>query len=124
MLKNRLSVESFNLVGSTCSIIALLLTVSNRLSIASLLQIVFGVLFGLSIGGLLMNWLLKTYRYNEIFLFESFYSKMLYWLTLTPVCATVTIIAGKIGYWFMNMFLEMVIVPVFELNSFPIHQAT
>lgn len=110
---NNLSFESFNLVGSVCSIIALLLTASSKLGISNLTQIVFGVLVGISVGGLFMTKVLSFFRYwlDDY----SFFTKCLFWLVFGLIVALLALIFGRIGYWIMDMLINHVVLPVLDV---------
>lgn len=105
------SFDSFNLVGSVCSIIALLLTASSKLGIANLTQITFGVLAGISVGGLVMNWILSLYR--EWFdLYSYFFTKCIFWLFFGVIVALVALLFGRLGYWIMDMIVNWAVLPL------------
>lgn len=110
---NNLSFESFNLVGSVCSIIALLLTASSKLGISNLTQIVFGVLVGISVGGLFMTKVLAFFRYwfDEY----SFFTKCIFWLVSGLIVALLALVFGRIGYWIMNMLINRVVLPILDV---------
>lgn len=114
MRVQKITFESFNLVGSVCSIIALLLTVSTKIGAANLVQLVFGVLTGISFGGLLMVQVIRNYRlYLE---YESyFFTKCIYWLFLSVIVAIIALLFGRIGYWIMDQILNWIVYPLLSI---------
>lgn len=104
------SFESFSLVGSICSIIALLLTISNKLGIANFTQIIFGVLVGISVGGLFMTNVLAFFRLwcGDY----SFFAKSIFWLLIGVVIFLIAIVSGRLGYWIMDVLIGYVVLPI------------
>lgn len=113
-MRQRLSFESFNLVGSVCSLIALLLTASDKLGIANFVQITFGVLLGISVGGLVMMKILNFYR--TYLNYTLFFTKCIFGLFSSIIVALIALVCGQMGYWIMDMLIVMVVVPIFKYN--------
>lgn len=110
---DNLSIESFNLVGSVCSIIALLLTASSKLGFSNLTQIIFGVLVGICIGGLFMTMVLSFFRlwFHDY----SFFTKCIFWLVSGPIVALLALVLGRIGYWIMDMLINCIVLPILDV---------
>lgn len=112
MLFDKSSLESFNLAGSVCSIIALLLTASSKLGMANFTQIVFGVLVGICFGGLVMNRFIAFYRREMEWSY--FFTKAIFWLFSCVIVGLVALLTGKMGYWLMDKMVEFLVIPVLK----------
>ena len=108
------SLAEFNLVGSVCSIIALFLTASARIGLANLTQIAFGVVVGVSFGGILMRCVHKFYK-DQFGYYSSFFGKCLFWLFVGVLVALVAFLVGRFGYWIMDLIIDKVVLPLLDV---------
>jgi|GEM_PF-4088468 len=58
---DRDSIEAINMIGSICSLIALLLVLSDNFSVPNVIQIALSVLFAVCFGGLILKFFLYLY---------------------------------------------------------------
>ena len=107
MLNDRDSLEALNLIGSICSIIALLFVLQDKFHVYNFIQIVLVVVFSICIGGLILKRIIGLYReylvgYGNHY---NIFTKVLYWLIASLVTISIVLIIGKFSYW---LFAEIV----------------
>lgn len=91
-----------NVAGSSCSIIALLLTLSGNLSLKNIVQVVFGVVSLIGMVGLILG--IARFFWGKYIGFDIWYVKLLYWLFVFLMGAFLSGAVG-IGVYFIVEFL-------------------
>jgi len=94
-----------NIVGSVCSIIALLLTLSGNFALKNIVQIVFGVIAVVGMGGVVYE--VADYYWESKINIDFWAIKVLYWLSVLIVGLLLAGGAGLGVFCIMDLFLVM-----------------
>ena len=94
-----------NVVGSLCSIIALLLTLSGNFALKNITQIVFGVIAIVGVGGVVYE--IAKFCWNSYVNIDFWAIKMLYWLFILLLGAVLSVGAGIGVFYITELLLEM-----------------
>lgn len=102
-MKRSDTLHVLNVVGSICSIIALLLTLSGNFSLKNITQIVFGVIAVVGVGGVVYE--IARFCWESYIDIDLWAIKLLYWLFTLIVGILLSCGAGMGVYSIMDLLL-------------------
>lgn len=94
-----------SVIGSICSIIALLLTLSGNLALRNIIQIAFGVIAVVGVGGI--TYKVARFCWKSYVNIDFWAVKLLYWLCVLIVGAFIVCYAGIGVYFILDLLLDM-----------------
>lgn len=97
-------VAFLNVAGAVCSILALLLTLSQNVTFALVVEALFAVAFFIGAAGLLGGYALKLNRWLYI---SNWYTNMLYWLVLGLGIVFLSAIVASLGFMATRGLLDI-----------------
>lgn len=94
-----------NVVGSLCSIIALLLTLSGNFALKNITQMFFGVMAVVGIGGVVYE--IARFCWESYVNIDFWAIKLLYWLFILLLGTVLSVSGGICVFFITDLLLEM-----------------